>query len=85
VIRASQSLLYEFDPVGGNVVWDGDTRHVIGTDAASVSSVRAWLERVHPDDRVRLKGLRRQLTSGETREFLKKIMEAFAARIERTA
>jgi len=26
-----------------------------------------------------------QLTSGETREFLKKIMEAFAAWIERTA
>src|SRR5690348_13957215 len=28
VIRASASLLYEFDPVGGQVVWDGDTRSV---------------------------------------------------------
>ncbi len=65
VIRASQSLLYEFDPVAGDVVWDGDTRHVIGTDPASVATARAWMERVHPEDRMRLKGLRRQLTGGE--------------------
>jgi len=65
VIRASQSLLYEFDPVAGDVVWDGDTRRVIGTDSASVASARAWMERVHPEDRVRLKGLRKQLTGGE--------------------
>ena len=63
VIR--QSLLYEFDPVSGDVVWDGDVPRVIGTDASSVASARSWMSRVHPDDRVRLKGLRRQLTSGE--------------------
>ena len=65
VIRASQSLLYDFDPVTGEVVWDGDTRHVIGTDRESVATVRQWMERVHPDDRIRLKGLRRLLLSGE--------------------
>jgi signal transduction histidine kinase len=65
VIRASQSLLYEFDPASGQVVWDGDTRRVIGADPASVSDVRGWIARVHPDDRIRLKGLRRQLISGE--------------------
>ena len=48
VIRASQSLLYEFDPVAGDVVWDGDTRHVIGTDSASVATARAWMERGTP-------------------------------------
>ena len=65
VIRASQSLLYDFDPVNGEVVWDGDTQAVIGTDAESVSTVAKWMQRVHPDDRIRLKGLRRQLLSGE--------------------
>jgi len=65
VIRASQSLLYEFDPVSGSVVWDGDVRRVIGTHADSVGSARSWMARVHPDDRVRLKGLRSSLTSGE--------------------
>ena len=65
VIRASQSLLYDFDPLSGKVVWDGDTRTVIGTERESVSSVRQWMERVHPDDRVRLKGLRQQLLRGE--------------------
>ncbi|MDQ3025992.1 MAG: ATP-binding protein [Pseudomonadota bacterium] len=65
VIRASQSLLYDFDPVSGEVVWDGDTRSVIGTDRENVATVRQWMERVHPDDRIRLKGLRRQLLEGE--------------------
>ncbi len=65
VIRASQSLLYDFDPISGEVVWDGDTRSVIGTDRESVSTVRQWMARVHPDDRIRLKGLRRQLLEGE--------------------
>jgi len=65
VIRASASLLYEFDPVGGQVVWDGDTRSVLGTSAEQVSTVRQWMARVHPDDRPRLKGLRQQLVQGE--------------------
>ncbi len=65
VIRASQSLLYDFDPISGEVVWDGDTQSVIGTGRESVSTVRQWMERVHPDDRIRLKGLRQQLLAGE--------------------
>ena len=65
VIRASQSLLYDFDPVGGEVVWDGDVQAVIGTDPARLSTIRQWMERVHPEDRIRLKGLRKQLLEGE--------------------
>jgi signal transduction histidine kinase/integral membrane sensor domain MASE1 len=65
VIRASQSLLYEFDPVGGEVVWDGDVMGVIGTTPEHIATVRQWMERVHPEDRIRLKGLRKQLVSGE--------------------
>ncbi|HEX4763247.1 MAG TPA: ATP-binding protein [Usitatibacter sp.] len=65
VIRASASLLYEFDPIGGQVVWDGDTRSVLGTSADQVATVRQWMARVHPDDRPRLKGLRQQLVAGE--------------------
>ncbi|HET7731148.1 MAG TPA: ATP-binding protein [Usitatibacter sp.] len=65
VIRASGSLLYDFDPVAGTIVWDGDTQAVIGTAAENVSVVRQWMARVHPDDRMRLKGLREQLLSGE--------------------
>jgi PAS domain S-box-containing protein len=38
---------------------------VIGTDAAEVATARAWMGRVHPDDRIRLKGLRHQLVTGE--------------------
>jgi PAS domain S-box-containing protein len=65
VIRASASLTYEFDPLSGTIVWDGDTRRVIGTGASEVATARAWMARVHPDDRVRLKGLRGQLIAGE--------------------
>ncbi|MGZ5080753.1 MAG: ATP-binding protein [Usitatibacter sp.] len=65
VIRASQSLLYEFDPIGGQVVWDGDVMGVIGTTKEKVATVRQWMERVHPEDRMRLKGLRKLLVAGE--------------------
>ena len=65
VIRASGNLLYEFDPQAGTLVWDGDTRAVLGVSPANVASLRKWMERVHPDDRVRLKGLRQMLLAGE--------------------
>ena len=65
VIRASGSLLYEMDPAGGNVLWDGDTVAVLGTRRENLMTLRLWMERVHPDDRIRLKGLRQKLASGE--------------------
>ena len=65
VIRASASLLYDMDPSDGSLVWDGDLEGVLGTTRERLGNVRQWMERVHPDDRIRLKGLRRQLLSGE--------------------
>jgi PAS domain S-box-containing protein len=65
VIRASQSLLYDFDPIGGAVVWDGDVQGVIGTDPANITTIRQWMARVHPEDVIRLRGLRKQLLEGE--------------------
>ncbi len=65
VIRASGSLLYEMDPASGNVLWDGDTVAVLGTRRENLVHLRKWMERVHPDDRMRLKGLRQKLASGE--------------------
>ena len=65
VIRASGSLLYEFDPAQGGVLWDGDTMAVLGTRREHISSIQKWVERVHPDDRMRLKGLRRMLATGD--------------------
>ena len=65
VIRASSNLLYELNPYDGSVLWDGDTRSVLGLTPDRISTGRMWMERVHPDDRIRLKGLRRMLMSGE--------------------
>ena len=64
VIRASGNLLYEFNPNDGNLVWDGDTMSVLGVAPEAISTVRQWTSRVHPDDRIRLKGLRRDLLDG---------------------
>ncbi len=64
-IRASGNLLYELDPVSGTVLWDGDTRAVLGVAHDRIATVHDWLARVHPDDRVRLRGLRRKFISGE--------------------
>ena len=49
----------------GAVVWDGDTQSVLGVPSDRISTTRKWMERVHPDDRIRLKGLRQLLMSGE--------------------
>jgi PAS domain S-box-containing protein len=65
VIRASSNLLYELNPYDGGVLWDGDTRSVLGLTPDRISTARMWMERVHPEDRIRLKGLRRMLMSGE--------------------
>ncbi|HXN15414.1 MAG TPA: ATP-binding protein, partial [Usitatibacter sp.] len=65
VIRASGNLLYELDPVSGDIIWDGDTRAVLGWPRDKISHVRQWMERVNPDDRIRLKGLRQLLMEGE--------------------
>jgi signal transduction histidine kinase/integral membrane sensor domain MASE1/ActR/RegA family two-component response regulator len=65
VIRASGNLLYEFDPVEGNVVWDGDTQGVLGTACENLSTISKWMERVHPDDRIRVRGLRTMMMEGE--------------------
>ncbi len=64
-IRASGNLLYELDPATGTILWDGDTRSVLGAPAEEISHVRQWAERVHPDDRMRLRGVRDRLLTGE--------------------
>jgi signal transduction histidine kinase/ActR/RegA family two-component response regulator len=58
VIRASGNLLYDMNPVSGTILWDGDTRAVLGIPEEEISTLRKWMARVHPDDRMRLKGLR---------------------------
>jgi PAS domain S-box-containing protein len=65
VIRASGNLLYEFDPATGGVVWDGDMLGVLGTTPDKLASINQWLDRVHPDDRIRVKGLREMMQDGE--------------------
>ena len=65
VIRASGNLLYEFDPASGAVIWDGDMMGVLGTTRDKLSSIAQWMDRVHPDDRIRVKALRQMMQEGE--------------------
>ncbi len=65
VIRASGNLLYDLDPASGAILWDGDTNGVLGVPAEEISTVAQWLARVHPDDRMRLRGLRELFKQGE--------------------
>ena len=65
VIRASGNLLYELDPTSGQLLWDGDTRQVLGVAPEEISHVRLWMQRVHPDDRARLRGLRERFITGD--------------------
>jgi len=65
VIRASGNLLYEFDPGSGTVLWDGDMMGVLGTTRDKLASIAQWMDRVHPDDRIRVKALRQMMQEGE--------------------
>jgi nitrogen-specific signal transduction histidine kinase/integral membrane sensor domain MASE1 len=65
VIRASGNLLYELNLDDGKVIWDGDTQSVLGVRNDDICDLRKWMERVHPDDRIRLKGLRQRLLQRE--------------------
>ena len=65
VIRASGNLLYELNLDDGKVIWDGDTQSVLGVGQDAICDLRKWMERVHPDDRIRLKGLRQRLRQRE--------------------
>ena len=65
VIRASGNLLYELNPRDGSVLWDGDTRSVLGIPAEEIATLQQWTDRVHPDDRIRLVGPRTALMKGE--------------------
>ncbi|HEY4999031.1 MAG TPA: MASE1 domain-containing protein, partial [Usitatibacter sp.] len=65
VIRASGNLLYELNLDDGAVIWDGDTQSVLGANRDGISNLRKWMARVHPDDRIRLKGLRHRLQNRE--------------------
>ncbi len=67
VIRASGNLLYELDPASGQILWDGDTLAVIGVAPENVSTLDQWVNRVHPDDRARLRGIREQIEQGTLR------------------
>ncbi len=69
-IRASGSLLYELDPANGYLLWDGDTRAVLGIAAEELAHVRQWMAIVHPDDRARLRGVRDRFARGELTEMV---------------
>ena len=63
-IRASGNLLYELDPASGTILWDGDTQAVLGAPAEEISTVRKWAERIHPQDRERIRGIGKRLLAG---------------------
>ena len=63
-IRASGNLLYELDPASGAILWDGDTQAVLGVRAEEISTVRQWADRIHPEDRERMRGISERLLAG---------------------
>jgi signal transduction histidine kinase/CheY-like chemotaxis protein len=64
VIRASGNLVYDLDPGTGRLRWVGDTQAVLGLDGRQLRYIGDWIERVHPEDRARLSGVRELLGTG---------------------
>jgi len=64
-IEASGNLLYELDLATGQMIWDGDTRVVVGLAAEEVATMQQCMARVHPDDRTAVEHVQRSLFRGE--------------------
>jgi integral membrane sensor domain MASE1 len=62
-IAASGQLMYELDPVSGSFHWTGDAAR-LGLTGAGPSSLAAYLERVHPDDREGVRAAFLELAKG---------------------
>lgn len=64
VIGASDQLLYELDPASGRLDWAGDAERLLGTDKADLETLAGYLERVHADDRERVRAAFASLADG---------------------
>lgn len=67
VIGAGDQLLYELDPVTGQLDWAGDTTRLLQADSVAISTLAGYLERVHADDRDRVRNAFGSLADGHAR------------------
>jgi len=50
-LLSSRHLMYEFDPHSGRINWGGEVQALLGLPAATLGTLDAFLDRVHPEDR----------------------------------
>jgi signal transduction histidine kinase/CheY-like chemotaxis protein/integral membrane sensor domain MASE1 len=65
VMRASGNVVFEINLIDRSVTWSGDTQGVLGWRAEDISTIDSWTDKVHPDDREMLYGIRGRLSRGE--------------------
>jgi PAS domain S-box-containing protein len=65
VLRVSHSLMYEVKPGGRAFHWAGDVRDVLGIAPEGIPTAAEWIERVHPEDRHLVEGIRARFATGE--------------------
>ena len=65
LLAASGVLMYEVGAGTRNFIWGGNVRGVLGIDPGNIPDAPKWIERVHPDDRHLLAGLRKRFASGD--------------------
>jgi signal transduction histidine kinase/CheY-like chemotaxis protein len=68
-IEASDMVVFETDGDTGEIHWSGDTTFALGIAPKGLADVAAWRERLHPEDRGRVRHLHAQLQAG-VRPFL---------------
>jgi PAS domain S-box-containing protein len=53
-MRAAQLGTWDFDPIGGRLVWDDRCRELLGPPPEAPVTYRTFVDGVHPDDRERM-------------------------------
>jgi PAS domain S-box-containing protein len=65
LLVASHVLTYEVAPGTRAFAWGGNVKEVLGIAPEHIPDVPAWIERVHPEDRHLLAGLRERFATGD--------------------
>jgi len=68
-IEASDMVVFETRGDTGAILWSGDTAFVLGIATAGLADAASWQERLHAEDRARVRRLHAQLQAG-VRPFL---------------
>ncbi len=51
IVKSSGQMIYDYDLASGNILWSGNTVHILGFSNEEMGDINQWSALIHPDDR----------------------------------